>query len=88
MTGGQNADTFYFDAWAIFGEHGADRITDFNVTQDRLRLDGPGSINDLEIAQVGANTVITYDWFEGSITLVGVDMNNLLANAQTAITFG
>ena len=74
-----------FEAWSFAGEHGNDRITDFNVNEDRLLLDGIGSLSDLSITQVGADTRITYDWFEGSITLAGVNMNDLMTNAENAI---
>jgi Ca2+-binding RTX toxin-like protein len=88
MSGGTGADTFTFEVFSVFGEHGDDFILDFSVTQDQLQFQGAFlDINALEIDQVGANTVITYDIFEGSITLVGVDMDALLANQQTAIDF-
>jgi Ca2+-binding RTX toxin-like protein len=88
MNGGTGRDTFRFEVWSVFGEHGADTIQDFNVNEDRLLLDGLSSVSDLTVSQVGANTLITYDWWEGSITLNNVNANDLLAHAQTAITFG
>jgi Ca2+-binding RTX toxin-like protein len=88
MSGGNGLDTFTFEVFSLFGEHGDDFILDFSVTQDQLQFQGAFlDLNALEIDQVGANTVITYDLFEGSITLVGVDADALLANQQTAIDF-
>ena len=78
---------------SIVGEHGGDVILDFNINQDRLQIEGlnafffDGSLSDLNVTQVGANTVITYDLWEGSITLNGVNMNDLLANAENVFTF-
>jgi Ca2+-binding RTX toxin-like protein len=96
MVGGTDADTFRFDVTSVFGEHGGDVIMDFNINEDRLQIEGlltpfsflgDGTIDDLEITQVGANTVITYDLWEGSITLNNVNMNDLLANAENVFTF-
>ena len=93
LIGGSGSDTFRFEVTTLFGDHGADVITDFNVTQDHLQIEGlnaylfDGSIDDLGITQVGANTRITYDLWEGSITLNNVNMNDLLANAGSVFTF-
>ena len=79
---------------SVIGEHGNDTVADFNVNQDHLQIEGlrgfvfgNGTIDDLAINQVGNNTVITYDNWEGSITLTGVNANTLLANAANVFTF-
>jgi Ca2+-binding RTX toxin-like protein len=88
MSGGSGNDSFLFDVTSLAGEHGDDVILDFNVTQDQLQFQGLFlSLDTLILQQVGADTVITYDIWEGSLTLVGVDMDDLLANQQTAIDF-
>jgi Ca2+-binding RTX toxin-like protein len=89
MSGGAGTDTFRFNLLAVLGEHGDDVILDFSVTADQLRFDGISSLSELDIVQSGADTLITYDGgFDSSVRLVGIDADDLLANAGTAITFG
>jgi len=70
MTGGAGADTFH-----TFGEAGIDRVTDFNVGQDKVHVD-PGT--QFAVAQVGADTVISMIG-GGQMILVGVQMSGLPA---------
>jgi Ca2+-binding RTX toxin-like protein len=82
LIGGAGLDTFRFDAFDFNGEHGNDVIMDFSVGQDTLHFDGVSGLSELNFTQAGAHTVITYDWFDGSITLVGVNANVLLAQGD------
>jgi Ca2+-binding RTX toxin-like protein len=94
MTGGAGADTFrfigidYVDWGGNQHTPGHDRITDFQVGVDVLYFNEIGSLADLEFAQVNGNTVITYDNATGSITLVGVTLNQLLQHAQHDLVVG
>jgi Ca2+-binding RTX toxin-like protein len=60
-------DTFVFD-----GVFGNDTVGDFRQGEDQLEFDVPGvtDIEDLQIAVVGADTVITADTV-GTVTLSG-----------------
>jgi Ca2+-binding RTX toxin-like protein len=81
MSGGTGADTFLFDL-AATGPIGSDLIVDFQVGIDQLEfnvIDGIDGLSQLNITQVGGDTFITYDFNEGSVRLVGVDANALLA---------
>ena len=70
MTGGAGADIFH-----SFGDAGIDRVTDFNMSQDRVQLD-PGT--QYSLAQVGADTVISMTG-GGQMILVGITMSALPA---------
>jgi len=66
MTGGAGADVFVFRAG-----HVGDRITDFAINEDHLRIDIDGlGYAGLRISASGGNTVISTG--EGTITLLGV----------------
>ena len=77
LTGGGGADVFRFrDDW------GVDTITDFDVGEDKIRMDDVSDLFDgfdgLSIVQDGANTVITLvDDDTNSITLIGVVASSL-----------
>ena len=77
LTGAGEADIFRFrDGF------GNDRITDFVVGEDRLRMNDLSDLFDgfegLEIEQVGADTVIRVEGDEeNSITLVNIDASTL-----------
>ena len=87
MTGGADADTFVFavkqGANGVLTAPGYDTITDFVVGVDHLQFSGVNSIWDLNFTQSGADTIITYAQADGSITLTGVDVNNLLQHHVT-----
>ena len=93
MIGGADNDTFVFYTghWQPGSQEGNDVIADFNVNTDHLEFSGSGvhGMNDLHFFQAGSGTIITYN--EGSeaasITLLGVDMNQLLAHAQADFMF-
>ena len=80
LTGGKDADIFEFTLANMstpFGSFGPghDRVTDFVVGSDQLRLQSYDSSDDITIGQLGADTVITFNHADGSVTLVGVDMS-------------
>ena len=80
MAGGLDADTFVFNVAP--GDIGNDRLLDFEIGIDTLMMNLPGSpgMGGLNFAQVGNDTVITYDNAAGSLTLVGVSATDLLAS--------
>jgi Ca2+-binding RTX toxin-like protein len=88
-TGPYDGDTFVFVAVNQQGTNGAtiapgfDTITDFTVGVDHLAFSGIYTLWDLNFAQVGADTVITYAQADGAITLIGVNLNNLLQHQVT-----
>ncbi len=98
LTGGAGSDTFIYFREA--GENafnlGRDVITDFDATSpthDVLMLDNRmfASFADMlaanAIVQVGRNVVITYD-HNNTITLTGVQLADLAANAPDVFGFG
>jgi Ca2+-binding RTX toxin-like protein len=99
MYGGADADTFVFDAGPLRNEEGADVIADFELGMDVIHfrpLSGAAfgveamDFEDLRFFQDGANTVIHYgDYYyaPSTITLVGVDMDQLLANVGSTFLF-
>jgi Ca2+-binding RTX toxin-like protein len=80
MIGGADADTFVF---APLNSPGCDTISDFTVGVDHLEFSGIDSLWDLSFTQVGADTVIGYVGGEGSITLTGVNTDELLQHHLT-----
>jgi Ca2+-binding RTX toxin-like protein len=93
LIGGDDADLFYFTNY--FSAQGHDVIRDFVVGTDHLGFlvlneNGLVGLDDLQFSQSGQDTVIAYDDGTGSasITLQGVDLNQLLAHADTDILFG
>jgi Ca2+-binding RTX toxin-like protein len=73
ITGGSGSDTL--TVW------GKDVVTDFQVGVDRLSFHQ--TMDELNLAQVGSDTVITVDGFRSSdvmITLQNVNLNQLMAN--------
>lgn len=89
LTGGLDADTFAFRASWSGGMSGQDVITDFTLGQDKLQFIGNtvDDLGDLTFSQVGADTLMTYGSRGDSITLLNVDMNQLMANAFTDFLF-
>ena len=91
LAGGSGADTFVFEF--NYSSTGADVITDFQVGVDVLHFDkltsAPASMNDLAFSQVGSDTVISYyGWGEShSLTLSGVNLSQLMANASHDFLF-
>jgi hypothetical protein len=81
MQGGADADTFIFALGPNYNP-GVDKILDFEIGVDHLQFNSPGSANmaELNFAQVGNDTVITYDNTAGSLTLVGVELSDLSAS--------
>jgi Ca2+-binding RTX toxin-like protein len=89
LFGGAGADSFRFSASNNLSNSGDDQVMDFVSGVDVLHIGGvTGGINGLDITQSGGNTVIRFDDAPGSITLVGVNMNLLLQNAQQDFVFG
>jgi Ca2+-binding RTX toxin-like protein len=89
LIGGAHADTFSFygSSWQ---SDGFDTIVDFSVGVDRIEFRGTiDSIDDLEIAQFGAHTLIFYGPAsdQGVIGMFGVDANQLLAQAESTFLF-
>jgi Ca2+-binding RTX toxin-like protein len=82
LIGGTGTDTFRFDVFDFEDGHGSDVIADFNVGQDTLYFEDLLGLQEMNFTQVGAHTLITYDWFDGSILLLGVDTNVLLAQGD------
>ena len=87
LTGGTQADTFAFDLvsfdW-VGNERprslGDDTVTDFKDGEDMLQLNMMGDFDNLNIRQVGSDTLITFDEVGGSITLTGLDFHTLDAS--------
>jgi hypothetical protein len=85
MTGGEGNDTFEignghdtitdFDSGVTTLEWSENLPEVFADVLDMSKVDGVTSIEDLEIEQVGENTVITYDG--GSLTLEGVQAETI-----------
>jgi hypothetical protein len=84
----------------LFQDEGDDVISDFEVGVDRIAFRPLSAVaigaaqpdfEDLAFLQDGADTVITYrpyydaEWH--TITLLGVDMNELLAHADSTFLF-
>jgi Ca2+-binding RTX toxin-like protein len=89
LIGGAHADTFTFygDTWQ---SDGLDIVADFSVGVDRIEFGGTiDSMDDLQVAQVGAHTFIGYGPASdpGIIALFGVDANQLLAQADSTFLF-
>lgn len=87
LTGGNHADTFAFDLVTRgYGGYerptspGNDVITDFTNGEDMLQFNMVGGFENLDIGQVGADTVIKFDEVGGSVTLTGIDMHTLDAS--------
>lgn len=89
LTGGGGKDTFAFCDLSFQGAfRGNDTITDFHVGEDRLAFVGNETMKNLHFTQHGADTVITLDNTPAtSITLLGVNANDLLNHASTDIVF-
>jgi Ca2+-binding RTX toxin-like protein len=93
LTGGDNADAFLFAVRPYGMQSGVDTITDFQLGQDVLHFHNPywstgiDDVSDLAIAQVGNDTVISYGYYGDSITLIGVNAEQLLANAASDFLF-
>ena len=93
LTGGDHADVFALElligAWT---DHmGDDVVTNFTVGVDRLHFDNV-TLDQLNFAQVGSDTVITFDHGcdapnSESVTLVGVDMNVFWQSRRVGLTF-
>ncbi|MCC4799364.1 alkaline phosphatase [Enterovibrio norvegicus] len=69
LTGGKGADVFFFDS-----DSGSDTVTDFNLRQDAIEIDASLAISfgQLNIAQSGANTVVSNS--EGSVHIILEDV--------------
>jgi len=82
MSGGADADTFAFGTMGWGQGVGNDVITDFQVGVDVLQFGGVhvNSLSDLIFSKVGNDTVINYGTHSGSITLVGVGFEQLMAH--------
>jgi Ca2+-binding RTX toxin-like protein len=77
LTGGANSDIFYYDFTDVAWESGPanlgdDVIHDFQVGVDFMYFYGQDEI-DLNFTQDGADTVVTFADFEGSIRLLNVN---------------
>jgi Ca2+-binding RTX toxin-like protein len=93
LTGGLDADTFVFTTTPYGPQAGVDVITDFHVGEDVLRFNNPysyggvDSLDDLAFSQVGNDTVISYGYMGDSITLAGVNLDQLMSHASTDFLF-
>jgi len=94
LRGGAGSDTFRFGpASTQFPDSalGHDTILDYTVGVDHLKFDNQfvHSVSDLQFAQNGSDTVITYfdEAATASITLTNVSETQLLAHAQTDFIF-
>ncbi len=79
LTGGIGADTFLF---SVMG--GADRISDFDLVEDRLILTGY-SFSELDFRQSGANTLISFG--DATLSLAGLDLADVLVFADLSIQY-
>jgi hypothetical protein len=61
---------------------GDDVIADFQVGVDVLTFSEIDTLYDLDFREINGNAVITYDFATGSITLVGVGLDQLLQSAS------
>ncbi|WP_299893220.1 DUF4214 domain-containing protein [uncultured Ruegeria sp.] len=71
LSGGASEDVFVFNA---SGPTGADRIQDFEDGKDLLEFSNI-TFDDIDIVQVGADTVIT--WAGGSVTLANTSASDV-----------
>jgi len=68
LKGGNGADVF------VFGNNdAADIIKDFVPAEDTILLQGASSSDDIKVATIGGNTIISYG--DTQITLQSVEMN-------------
>ena len=91
LVGGQQADTFLFFTRAYTYGGAADVIGDFQVGIDVLEFHQSGwggvySLDDLTLAQVGADTLIEFG-VSNSITLRNVNLQQLMANSDHDFLF-
>lgn len=79
LTGGGGADEFRF-----FSATGSDRIADFVLGEDRIRITSPsvGGMGDLAIGEQAGNAVVSWsiDGIASSVTLSGVNAAALSAS--------
>jgi Ca2+-binding RTX toxin-like protein len=98
MYGGADADAFVFDRGVLGNEEGADVIADFELGVDHIEFRPISAtafgaegmtLDDLRFYQNGANTVIYCGdyYYTPTITLVGIDMDQLLADAGSTFLF-
>lgn len=91
LTGGTESDTFMFSLSAFGNSNGVDVITDFEVGVDVLHFDKlawqTAGMGDLTFSQVGSDTVIAFGSVGDSITLTGVNLNQLMLNASHDFLF-
>jgi Ca2+-binding RTX toxin-like protein len=94
LAGGAGFDTFRFGAASSSipeSALGHDTILDYMVGVDHLEFDNQyvHSISDLHFIQNGSDTIITYfdEAAPAAITLAGVNLQALLAHAQTDFIF-
>ena len=83
LIGNGGHDTFAF--MPMFA--GANTVVDYRVGDDHLNFVGVDGLQELNFTQVAAGTLVTYDNDEGSILLLGVNTQDLLAHAATDILF-
>jgi Ca2+-binding RTX toxin-like protein len=95
LAGGAGFDTFKFGPASTSipeSAQGHDTILDFQVGVDHLEFDNQyvHSVNDLHMFQNGSTTIITYfdEAAPAAIELPGVNLQALLAHAQTDFIFG
>jgi Ca2+-binding RTX toxin-like protein len=88
LIGGTGADSFRFSATNTLSNSGDDRVMDFAIGADVLHIAGVSAVGGLDITQSGVDTIIRFDNAPGSITLIGVNANQLLQNAGQAFVFG
>jgi Ca2+-binding RTX toxin-like protein len=79
LTGGDGIDTFEFFASNNMGN---DVVTDFNTSSDLLNITVLNAAEQVNVQQVGGNALISFANTTGTITLLNVDVDQLVLNVE------